>query len=212
MLTPSQCRAARGFLNWTLAELAAASGLSRASLNAFETGNGNPKSETLARIRYALEKQNIEFTDEPGVRVKRELVRILRGPECHGELMDDIYNTLKDTGGEVLLSNVDERKGFENQREKLILWLDKVKKANITERMLVCEGDTFFLLPVECYRWMDRSTFQGGVMTYLYGNKFAYKIWQEDIIIVIENPQIARAERERFDFLWENAKIPELRH
>lgn len=209
MLTPAQCRAARGFLNWTLADLAAASGLSRASLNAFESGKGNAKTETLARIRYAFEQRGMEF-DQAGVRPKQELVRILKGENCHAELMDNIYETLKETGGEVLLSNVDERKGFQSQREKLIQWLDKIQLANITERMLVCEDDTFFLLPESCYRWIDRNMFHGGVMTYIYGDKFAYKIWQEDIIILIENAQIANAERERFEFLWQRAQVPKI--
>jgi len=208
MLTPAQCRAARAFLNWTLADLAAASGLSRASLNAFEGEKGNPKAETLARVRYALEQKNIEFTDEPGVRIKRELVRILRGPQCHRELMDDIYETLRAGGGEVLLNNVDERKGFETHRDELLAFLDKAKAANITERLLVCEGDTFFLLPAECYRWVPQAAFQAGVMNCVYGDKCATKVWGEDIIILVQNAAVAAAERARFEHLWTRAEIP----
>ncbi|MCK0195388.1 helix-turn-helix domain-containing protein [Ancylobacter sp. 6x-1] len=37
-LSPAQCRAARGFLDWTQDELAAAAGVSRSTIRDFEVG------------------------------------------------------------------------------------------------------------------------------------------------------------------------------
>lgn len=48
-LTPGQCRAARGFLDWTQDELAARAGLSRSTIRDFEKGRHDlhPSSERL---------------------------------------------------------------------------------------------------------------------------------------------------------------------
>ncbi|HYG91466.1 MAG TPA: helix-turn-helix transcriptional regulator [Azospirillum sp.] len=49
VLTPGQCRAARGFLDWTQDELAARAGLSRSTVRDFEKGRHDlhPSSEQL---------------------------------------------------------------------------------------------------------------------------------------------------------------------
>lgn len=204
MITPAQCRAARGFLNWTLADLAAASGLSRASLNAFEGGSGNPKAETLARIRYAMEQQGMDF-DQSGVRPKQELVRILKGADCDKDLMNDIFQTLSETGGEVLIQNANEKKAFNHNQAAFLEHMQRLKKHKITERLLVCEGDDFFINDPSCYRWVPKNLFLSGTRTHVYANKFAYKIWSENIIVLIQNDAIADAERKRFEYAWSEA-------
>ena len=71
-VTPSQVRAARGLLGWTLRDLAEASGIHRNTINSFETGRYAGKPETLAAIRKALEKAGVQFLNHkrPGVRMK----------------------------------------------------------------------------------------------------------------------------------------------
>ncbi|WP_036283850.1 helix-turn-helix transcriptional regulator [Methylocystis sp. ATCC 49242] len=65
---------ARAALNWTLADLADASGVHRNTISNFETGKYAGSEEALAAIRAALESAGIVFIDQngagPGVRLR----------------------------------------------------------------------------------------------------------------------------------------------
>ena len=65
-ITPEQCRAARGLLNWTQPTLAKAAGLTRETIAYFETKAKVPYPRNQQAIREALEKAGIEFIEENG--------------------------------------------------------------------------------------------------------------------------------------------------
>ncbi|MER8492245.1 helix-turn-helix domain-containing protein [Mesorhizobium australicum] len=75
-LSPAQCRAARALLDWSQAQLSAASKVATKTLADFERGNRTPYDRTLADIRVALEAAGVIFVDEngegPGVRLRKE--------------------------------------------------------------------------------------------------------------------------------------------
>ncbi len=75
MLAPSQCRAARGLLDWTLPRLAKAAGVSVSTINSFELERRQPMAANLAAIRHALERAGVEFIAAngggPGVRLRQ---------------------------------------------------------------------------------------------------------------------------------------------
>ena len=66
MISPAQCRAARGLQNWTQAELAKAASLGVVTVRQFEAGGGEPRPATLVVLRQALEAAGIEFLPENG--------------------------------------------------------------------------------------------------------------------------------------------------
>jgi len=70
-MTPAQCRAARGLLDWTIPDLAAAAEVSRNTVSQFERGNRHPNRHTLRAMREALEHHGVVFTNgrEPGVKL-----------------------------------------------------------------------------------------------------------------------------------------------
>ena len=72
-LSAAQCRAARGLLGWTQADLAQETGLSVVSLGAFERGGGIRYSNAQI-IVAAFEKAGVNSIPEngggPGVRLK----------------------------------------------------------------------------------------------------------------------------------------------
>src|SRR5262245_63685760 len=74
MLTSSQCRAARGLLDWSQQRLADAAGVGVVTVRQFEAGKGEPRRATLAVIEQALKAAGVEFTnaDRPGVRRSEE--------------------------------------------------------------------------------------------------------------------------------------------
>jgi predicted transcriptional regulator len=75
MVSPEQCRAARGLLDWSQQELALRAGIGIVTVRQLEAGTIEPRRATLTVVRQALEKAGVEFIDEngggPGVRLKK---------------------------------------------------------------------------------------------------------------------------------------------
>lgn len=74
-LTPEQCRAARGLLDWSQQQLAEASKLHRKTVAAFERAAPAIEERTIDDLRAALEKGGVVFIPEngdgPGVRLRK---------------------------------------------------------------------------------------------------------------------------------------------
>jgi transcriptional regulator with XRE-family HTH domain len=75
MITASQCRAARGLLDWTQQELADFAQVGVATVRAFEGEVADARPATLAVLRRAFELAGVEFIEEngggPGLRLRR---------------------------------------------------------------------------------------------------------------------------------------------
>lgn len=65
-MTPEQCRAGRGWLNWSQAELAAAANVSLSTVRDFEAGRRVPIANNLAAIEAALRVRGIELLSKDG--------------------------------------------------------------------------------------------------------------------------------------------------
>jgi ribosome-binding protein aMBF1 (putative translation factor) len=63
ILTPDQCRAARGFLDWSRGALAAASGVSVETIKNFETAEWSPKDKTISAIIRAFDVHGLKFIE-----------------------------------------------------------------------------------------------------------------------------------------------------
>jgi transcriptional regulator with XRE-family HTH domain len=68
-MTPAQCRAARGLLNWSEDRLASAAGIKISVVQDFEKDKAVPRA-TAQLLQRAFEAAGIEFSDHgaPGVR------------------------------------------------------------------------------------------------------------------------------------------------
>jgi transcriptional regulator with XRE-family HTH domain len=66
---------ARGALNWTVRDLAEATGLHRNTITNIEVGRYSGDPETLTTIESVLKRAGVEFIDEngggPGVRLRK---------------------------------------------------------------------------------------------------------------------------------------------
>jgi predicted transcriptional regulator len=75
MITPQQCRAARGLLDWGQQQLADKASVGVVTVRQFEASTHQPRKATLSVIRRALEEAGVEFIDEngggPGVRLRK---------------------------------------------------------------------------------------------------------------------------------------------
>lgn len=208
MLTVEQSRAARALLGWTQDDLAHHSGISKTSINNYERGLSNPKGTSLQQLRECFEGSGIEFLGSQGVTRRHDIVNVLRGPDAGVQLWNDIIDTLKDSGGEVLIMSVNESKAMAQSPDAFNAHMQNLKKYNITERLLALEGDTHFVQPRECYRWISSELFTAMMPTFIYGNKVAFKLWNQGIIIQIQSNDAAQSEKQRFEYIWANAKTP----
>jgi predicted transcriptional regulator len=75
MITPEQCRAARGLLAWGQQELAKKASVGVVTVRQFEAGTNQPRRATLSVIKRAFEDAGVEFIDGngdgPGVRLRK---------------------------------------------------------------------------------------------------------------------------------------------
>jgi len=75
MISPAQCRAARGLLDWSQQRLAEHAGVGVVTIRQLEGENQQPRRATLFVVREALERAGVEFIDEngggPGVRLQK---------------------------------------------------------------------------------------------------------------------------------------------
>ncbi|PZQ45741.1 MAG: XRE family transcriptional regulator [Micavibrio aeruginosavorus] len=208
MLKPEQSRAARGLLGWTQQDLAEASGVHKNLILKFERGGADILATSLEVINQAFERAEIEFPDSVSVRKKTDHVELLKGEDALKRLWQDILNTLKSDGGEVLITNVDEKRTENIEKKALHDHLNALKENNITERLLSCVDDTYFLMPQECYRWISKELFTFGTSTYVYKDKVAMQLWQSSMIILVHSREAYMAEKARFEDLWSRAMLP----
>ena len=80
MLTPEQCRAARGLLDWTQEQLATRAGVSRSTIRGFENGQHELHRGSATVIQNALEVGGVMLIDPddaygPGVRLRHTVYR-----------------------------------------------------------------------------------------------------------------------------------------
>jgi predicted transcriptional regulator len=66
MVTPEQCRSARGLLDWSQQELATRAEIGIVTVRQLEAGTIEPRRATLAVVRQAFENAGVEFIDENG--------------------------------------------------------------------------------------------------------------------------------------------------
>jgi transcriptional regulator with XRE-family HTH domain len=77
MIIAEQCRAARGLLGWTQADLAKRSQVGVVTIRNFEGNKSTPMRGTLVLLTQTLEASGIEFIPQngggPGVRLRKPI-------------------------------------------------------------------------------------------------------------------------------------------
>lgn len=210
-ITTAQMRGARGLLNWSQSELSKRTGISTTSIGNIEAGNTQARENTLKVIRQAFENAGIEFIGTEGMRLKNDNIYSIEGNDALDRLLDDMYGTLAKSGGEVLGFGVEEKTDISAEEHKKISnYLNKLKSANITERLIIREGDTNLMAPNEFYKSIPKEYFSPHPF-YIYGDKIALINWASPTkIFIINSPLFAETFTRAFNFLWDNANSLEL--
>lgn len=65
-MTPAQCRAARGWLDWTQQDLADKASVGISTVRDFEAGRRQPIANNIAAMRRVVEAAGVELVNEAG--------------------------------------------------------------------------------------------------------------------------------------------------
>jgi len=205
IISPMQCRAARAILNLTRSDLAELSSMSTAAIGGFETETTEPRAASVNLMRIALEAGGVEFLDDDGVRMKRNQIRVYEGTSIHRQLLDEIYNDLKDKGGEILIRGLTEKKWKSGDDESFLNnHLARLQQAGITERILLSDQDNVFVAPKHWYRQVSEKYFSPHTQ-WLFDGKVAMVAWGDiETLTIIENKALFHAESRMFNCVWDN--------
>lgn len=211
MPTIEQIRAARALLDWSQSDLAEHAGLSQTGIARIENGTNKPNSNTLEKIKRAFDDADIEFLNDNGVKKRMNEIKVLRDQTGFRRFIYDVYETVKEKGGEICVSNVDERNFDKWQGEWREDYLNKMenlfKETNFLFKILVREGDDHQVARYAEYGYVDAENF-GSAPFYVYGDKMAIILFKEESVSVhiINNKEIADAQRKQFNLAWKYAE------
>ena len=212
MITKEQIRAARALLDWNQKDLAEKAGISEPTIKLVETGKVRSNESTMLAIRSALEKADIEFLPNSGVRFRDDAITVLEKRDAKDNiyirLMDDVYYSLISSGGDVLINFADNSRSSQAVIEKQLY----LRKSGIGMRFLVRDGDTHFIYPLDEYRYLPKGFFINNPIL-IYKDKVAMIVADEtdnaaDKIIIIRNPMITELQRKQFEYFWSSGKQP----
>ena len=207
MPTPSQIRAARGLLNWSQKDLAERAGVTEATVRNSEKEGATPNSKTSGKIQAALEFSGVIFTEDDGIK-RRHIIKVLEGEDANLKMLEDLYFTLREGGGEVLIAGLKETND-EAQKESIKEHINRLQQVGISERILVEKGDSNFIGPKNWYRWIPEKYFTP-IPFQLYGNKLALINWgPPQQVVIIESDLFAQTFKNLFNFAWDHAENPD---
>lgn len=211
IISPKQCHAARVLLNWGQADLAKRTGLHVQTISLFETEQSTPTKRTLEKIVAAIENGGVELLTSGGVQPSKKYIFHYTGVDGFRNFMDDVYEEVKKTGGEICIYNADERNWIKFMGEEAFEAHAK-RMAELPHeldfKILVKEDDTFFIAEsIAQYRWVNKESWNQQSQ-YAYGNKLALIRFDDDDveIIVVPNKEIADGMRAMFQESWKNAR------
>jgi transcriptional regulator with XRE-family HTH domain len=207
-ITTAQIRGARGILNWSQADLAERTGISATSIGSIENGVSTPRANTLTLIQKAFEGAGIEFIGMDGVKMRSGNIRVFRGQQGLVEFFENVYDELRNSQEEVLVSNVDERMFVKAMGEQTGMHLDRMSALKkVRYKILIREGDTY--MPAASYaeyRWISKELF-ASVPFYVYSDKLAIILFDPELtVIALEYAAIATAYKAQFLDMWNRAK------
>jgi len=215
MIVGRQIKAARALIDMSQDELAQAAGLTPQAIRKIESGEAKPREGTISDIMRVFTERGVEFTDNTGVKLKPQGVEVLVGPRGFIQFYDAVYNYLRDNGGDVCVSGVDERL-FEKHRpegdihrKRMVEMVKQNKPINM--RILIQEGDRYFTASdYATYHWQEKEFFSGTPF-YVFGDHLALISFSHEpapLVILIKSAPIAEAYRQSFNLAWAGSSIP----
>lgn len=209
MIKPRQIKAARAYLNWGQEDLADATGISVTTICKIESGQQPPRHQTAKQIQDAFEKKGLEFTEREGIRVITKDVLDFQGPDSFEQFLDDVAQTVKDKGGEVIiaLKSPDLFLQSDMFSQSCVNKLNQL--ADVTNMRCLLSESLCSAKIIPSLHYRIASDMQIGAASYfVYGNKHAILLAEGDSslrIVVINCTDLSLSYRKQFSTVWEIA-------
>ncbi len=210
-ISAAQIRAARALLDWSQDVLAEAAQLSVATIRKIELGHISPRSETTGSIIAAFENAGLEFIEPDGVRHRPEEIRVYQGREGVKGFFDDVYETMKSKGGELVLVCHSARDYLDNvmgeYHDVHVPRMTALRGKMTVKCILINDDGPLWAADYYEYRRIS-SQYVDSVPFYVYDDKYAIIFPAADAslkIIVIQSRTAAEAFRRQFDSMWDKA-------
>lgn len=208
MISRFQITAARALLEWTQDSLANACGITKDMVSKIESGKSQGSLNSLQQIEEALTIAGIEFLDNDGVARKSGGVESYKGRAGFLNFIMDVYATMK-SGGDIYASNVNEDQFLKWEGDEAEAHMARMASiSGLRCRFLIEDGDTNIVAShYATYRMVGKESF-GDIPLYIYGDKTALIVFEEDNVevFVIKHSEITRYFRKRFHDIWNIAK------
>jgi transcriptional regulator with XRE-family HTH domain len=211
MITGRQIRAGRSLLDWKADDLAAKTGLTRTTVSNIEAGTVQPQEKSLASILAAFDKHGVEFTDDEGVKIRKQQIKVFSGKIGYKQFLDHVYETLSEEGGRIRQFNLSDAKNLtfaDDYGQAHVIRMGTI--ANLDARVLTIEGDTTFPASYCDYRWLNKED-KALAPFYVYGDYLAMPMYESPNkreLLVIRSKLLAERYCEQFDRFWNKAIIP----
>ncbi len=211
MITAAQLRAARGLMDWTRSELAKAASLSAETIKNIEHGVYMPQESTINSIVNAFADNDVEFTENDGVRKSSNIVINYEGPKDFRRYADDIYKILLDTPEDrsIYIFGNNDKEFIDALGDYAETHLQRMSKLpNLDFKALIVEGVDIMVTKYIEYRKLPNMAFT--VPFSVYENRFDFILYGKGPtfpkVIAIQSKDVAAAYRLQFEALWKMSK------
>ena len=196
-----QVSMARSAAGWPQMELAERANIGLSTIKDIEKGRDiSPKMER--KITRVFEGEGIVFV-RGGV-IKEDVgTRIFDGENFWNDVLDDVYQSMIDRPGEILMFFGDDRESSDETNNR---WR-KIRNLGVSMRQLVKEDNNYLLGPVNEYRYIPKERFINYV-TMVYGDKVCQCAENNTRAVIFRDRTMAATYRNLFELTWQNAEKP----
>lgn len=207
MIDADQLRAARAILKWKASDLSEKTGIAANTISSIERGITHGRRDTMEKFQAVFEESGLEFLPDSGIRKKNKIIFSYEGEDCLETLHDDVYETLRDSKGEMLIAHLDEGVAAKSLNPEVIdKFIRRRKAAGISSRLLVKESDPNLIPPYDTYRAIPDEFFSPYPF-YIYGTKLALVSWKPSPrVVIIDDERFTESARKLFDIVWRVSK------
>lgn len=208
MITGCQIRAARGLLGWSMEDFAEKAGITTVTIRSIESETVQPQEKTLAKIMACFDRQGVEFLDDEGVKIRKQQTRSYVGKAGYRQLLDHIYDTVRD-GGRIRQFNFGDMRYLPYADDFVAEHLKRMEKIdNLDARVLTLEGNDSPALRYCEYRILDK-TYADMAPYYVYGDYLVMSLNEtgnKKEFVTIHSKLLAERYIQEFQIFWDMAK------
>jgi transcriptional regulator with XRE-family HTH domain len=191
-------------------ELAEKADLTTVTIRHIESDAVTPQEKTLANILTVFDLQGIEFGEDEGVKIRRQSVRSYSGKAGYRQLLDHIYETLKN-GGRICQFNFGDMRYLSYADDFIAEHIKRMATIEGLEaRVLEREGDTE--VPVSYCQYRTLPKIYGGMAPYYLYNDFLvqslFETGNKREFITIHSKLLTERYVKQFDLFWERGEAP----